>query len=194
MKNKAMVIKLNLIAAACENMGIGKGNNLPWRLRTELDYFTRMTSATVDKNKKNIVIMGRRTWDSLPNKFKPLSDRINCVLSRSDLDLKKYQDVHTFKSLEQCLEKIGNSEFRDRFETVWIIGGTNVYKESMESEQFYRLYLTKIFKHFDCDTFFPKIPDNLIEVRDPAVPEGTQKEKDVEFVYHVYENPNFKAL
>lgn len=189
-----MVIKLNLIAAACENMGIGKDNNLPWRLKTEMDYFTRMTLTTVDKNKKNIVIMGRRTWDSIPNKFKPLNDRINCVLSRTDLDLKKYQDVYTFKSLEQCLEEIETSDLRDRFETVWVIGGSNIYKESMESKKFYRLYLTNILKNFDCDTFFPKIPDNLIEVRDPEVPEGTQKEKGIEFVYRVYENPNFKAL
>lgn len=99
--------------------------------RTEMDYFTRMTSTTADKSKKNIVIMGRKTWDSIPGKFKPLSDRINFVLSRSDLDLKKYQDVYTFKSLEQCLEKIENSELRDCFETVWIIGGSNIYKVSL---------------------------------------------------------------
>lgn len=93
-----------------------------------MDFFTRMTSMTVDKNKKNVVIMGRKTWQSIPNKFKPLNNRINCVLSRSDLDLKKYEDVYAFKSLEECLKTLENSELRDRFEKVWVIGGSNIYK------------------------------------------------------------------
>ncbi|KAJ8955890.1 hypothetical protein NQ318_005438 [Aromia moschata] len=161
------MVKLNLIAAACENMGIGKNGTLPWRLKTEMEFFTRMTSTTKDKNKKNIVIMGRKTWDSIPPKYKPLSNRINCVLSRSDLDVKRYKDVHAFRNLEECIEKLEGNDFRDRWETVWVIGGSNIYKESMESEHFYRLYLTKILKEFDCDTFFPKMPDNLKKVSDP---------------------------
>ncbi|KAJ8923883.1 hypothetical protein NQ315_006659 [Exocentrus adspersus] len=189
-----MVLKLNLIAAACENMGIGKDNTLPWNLRTEMNFFTRMTSSIIDTNtmKKNVVIMGRRTWESIPDKFKPLSNRMNFILSKSDLDLKNYRDVYSFKSLEQCLEKLKCPEFQDLYESVWVIGGSNVYKECMESEHFYRLYLTQILKNFECDTFFPKIPDNLVTIRDSIVPEGVQSENGINFIYKVYENPNFK--
>ncbi|KAJ8931181.1 hypothetical protein NQ314_015956 [Rhamnusium bicolor] len=156
-----MVVKLNLIAAACDNMGIGKNNNLPWRIRSEMDFFSRMTATTKDKNKKNVVIMGRKTWEAIPKKFKPLKGRINFVLSKSDLDLKEYEDVYTFKSLENCIEKLENNEFKNYYESVWVIGGSNIYKESMAAKQFYRLYLTQILKTYDCDTFFPEIPDNL---------------------------------
>ncbi|KAJ8976693.1 hypothetical protein NQ317_018206 [Molorchus minor] len=188
-----MVVKLNLIAAACENMGIGKNGNLPWRLKTEMEFFTRMTSATKDKNKKNVVIMGRRTWDSIPKKFKPLNNRINCVLSKSDLDFSTYNDVYGFKSLEECIKRLESDEFHGKWETVWVIGGSNIYKDSMESEHFFRLYLTKIFKTYDCDTFFPNMPGNVKKVSDPDVPEEVQKEDDVEFVYHIYQNPNFET-
>ncbi|CAH1117261.1 unnamed protein product [Phaedon cochleariae] len=187
-----MIVKLNLIAAACENMGIGKNNNLPWRLKTEMEFFTRMTTKTEDINKKNVVIMGRRTWDCIPKKFKPLNNRINIVLSRSDLDLTNFTDVYGFKSLEECIERLEEEEFQKLYENVWVIGGSHIYKESMESDNFYRLYLTKILKDFDCDTFFPKLPDNLKQVSDPEVPDGIQNEKGIEFVYNVYQNPTFQ--
>lgn len=96
-----------------------------------MDFFTRMTSTTKDKDKKNVVIMGRKTWQSIPNKFKPLNNRINCILSSSDLDLNKYKDVYAFQSLEECLKALENTEFNDRIEKVWVIGGSNIYKVSI---------------------------------------------------------------
>jgi dihydrofolate reductase len=61
----------------------------------------------------------------------------------------------------------------------------------MKSKYFHRLYLTKIMKHFDCDTFFPKINDGLVKVSDPRVPEDLQEENGIQFVYNIYENSNF---
>lgn len=91
-------------------------------------YFTKMTSTTKDSRKKNVVIMGRRTWDSIPPKFKPLSDRINFVLSRSQLDLNQYQDVYGFTSWKEIQDKLNDNKFKDCYEIVWIIGGSRVYK------------------------------------------------------------------
>lgn len=80
-----MQLKLYLIAAACEDLGIGMNGNLPWKLKTEMAYFSRMTSKTNNENKRNVVLMGRKTWDSIPPKYKPLSNRINMVLTRQSL-------------------------------------------------------------------------------------------------------------
>ncbi|CAG9854128.1 unnamed protein product [Phyllotreta striolata] len=182
-----MPVKLNLIAAACENMGIGKNNNLPWKLKSEMDYFTKMTSKTSDPNKKNVVIMGRRTWESIPKKYKPLADRINFVLSRSDLDLNDYTNTFHFNSLESCIEKLEVDSFKNVYETVWIIGGSHLYEEAMRSNNFYRLYLTRILKTFDCDTFFPPLPAHLKKVSDPEVPDDIQSEKGINFTYNIYE-------
>ncbi|CAH1101981.1 unnamed protein product [Psylliodes chrysocephalus] len=186
-----MTIKLNLIAAACENMGIGKNNNLPWKLKSEMDYFSRMTSKTIDPTKKNVVIMGRKTWDSIPTKYKPLQNRINFVLSRSNLDLKNCKDVYASNSLESCIEKLEDNAFKSVYETVWVIGGRHIYEAALKSDSFHRLYLTKILKTFDCDTFFPPLPTNLKKVSDPDVPEELQTENGIDYTYNVYENTQF---
>lgn len=80
-----MHLKLYLIAAASENLGIGINGNLPWRLKSEMAFFTHMTSKTKDIKKKNVVVMGRRTWDCIPPKYRPLQGRINIVLTRQSL-------------------------------------------------------------------------------------------------------------
>jgi dihydrofolate reductase len=81
--------RVTLIVAATMNNGIGQGGKLPWRLPQELRYFARVTTGTGDaqddegkKNKKNAVVMGRVTWESIPPRFRPLAGRINVVVSR----------------------------------------------------------------------------------------------------------------
>ncbi|XP_011693649.1 PREDICTED: dihydrofolate reductase isoform X1 [Wasmannia auropunctata] len=175
--------KLELIAAACENMGIGVNGDLPWRLKMEMAYFTRMTTDTKHKNKKNIVLMGRRTWECIPGKYRPLKDRINMVLTSQSLD---YGDeAIACKSIAHALDVISGME--NQVERVWVIGGSSVYKSAMESPHFGRLYLTRIKKKYECDTFFPPIPNDFVLIEDPTVPQGTQEENGIEFVYEVYE-------
>ena len=71
-----------LVVAAAKNMGIGKEGGLPWSLPGDMAYFKYLTSRTRDAAKQNAVIMGRRTWESIPAKFRPLKGRINVVLTR----------------------------------------------------------------------------------------------------------------
>ena len=75
-------MKVNLIVAACEGMGIGLNGTLPWRLKEEMKYFSKMTKSVSCSDKRNAVIMGRKTWLSIPEKFRPLPGRLNIVLSR----------------------------------------------------------------------------------------------------------------
>ncbi|KYN36446.1 Dihydrofolate reductase [Trachymyrmex septentrionalis] len=178
-----MPLKLELIAAACENMGIGINGDLPWRLKTEMTYFTCMTTNTKNKNKRNVVLMGRRTWEGIPEKYRPLKDRINMVLTSQSLDYGG--DAIVCKSIPHALDVI--SEMHNEVERVWVIGGSNVYKSAIESPHFGRLYLTRIKKKFECDTFFPSIPNDFVLIEDPTIPQGIQKEKGIEFVYEVYE-------
>lgn len=180
-----MSSSLNLIAAACEGMGIGVKGTLPWKLKSEMAFFTSMTTKTKDPSKKNVVLMGRRTWECIPSKYRPLQNRINIVLTSQSLD---YGNVAIVcKSIPHALETISKEPLKDQVESIWVIGGSSVYEAAMESPNFSRLYLTRIKKHFDCDTFFPPIPNNFVLVHDPIIPQGIQEENGVQFVYEVYE-------
>ena len=92
--------EFNLIVAACENMGIGVNGSLPWRLRKEMKYFATMTKRTENPEKRNAVIMGRKTWESIPQKFRPLAGRINVVLTRQEGYQAGNNDVIVCKSLQ----------------------------------------------------------------------------------------------
>ncbi|KDR11482.1 dihydrofolate reductase isoform X2 [Zootermopsis nevadensis] len=181
-----MNFKLNIIVAVSENMGIGMNGDLPWRLRKEMAYFSRMTKRTKDSSKQNAVIMGRKTWESIPDKNRPLAGRINIVLSRQDLKL----GLNTLacSSLETALQSLQEPPLAESIESAWVIGGSSVYKEAMASPHCSRIYLTKIFKTFECDTFLPEVPMNTFKlVKDPDVPEEMQEENGVLYGYQVYE-------
>ena len=78
-------MKFNLIVAVCgKSFGIGNNGQLPWRLKSEMKHFASTTTTTKDTSKRNAVIMGRKTWDSIPRKFRPLKNRLNLVLSRQN--------------------------------------------------------------------------------------------------------------
>ena len=68
-------VQVKLIVAVCQGNGIGKDNQLPWRLKSELAHFAKLTKSTVDFSKRNAVIMGRKTWESLPARVRPLKHR-----------------------------------------------------------------------------------------------------------------------
>ncbi|XP_015705281.1 dihydrofolate reductase isoform X3 [Coturnix japonica] len=125
-----MVRSLNSIVAVCQNMGIGKDGNLPWPpLRNEYKYFQRMTSTSHVEGKQNALIMGKKTWFSIPEKNRPLKDRINIVLSRELKEAPKGAH-YLSKSLDDALALLDTPELKDKVDMVWIVGGTSVYKFS----------------------------------------------------------------
>lgn len=175
-----------VIAAACRNNGIGYMNKLPWRLKDEIAYFDRMTTKSPDPAHKNIVIMGRKTWSSIPSKYRPLKDRTNVVLSRTVSTIEDREAVdHIFSSLPDALE--GVSQLRNKGQ-VWVIGGQSIYEEALRLPQCKRIYLTKIDKEFECDTFFPEVDETIYKpTNDPEVPEEEQEEEGTKYKFHVYE-------
>ena len=156
-------IKLKLIVAKDVKHGIGKDNDMPWKLPKELSYFKKITTHSTNPLLKNVVIMGRKTWDSIPHKYRPLEDRINIVLTRNK-DTDKNTDKITNKGVLFCdsiestlelLEKLGHINK----DNIFIIGGTSIYKETIN--KCHKLYITEIYKDYSCDTFFPIIPNDF---------------------------------
>lgn len=183
-----MVRPLNCIVAVSQNMGIGKNGDLPWPpLRNEFKYFQRMTTSSAE-GKQNLVIMGRKTWFSIPEKNRPLKDRINLVLSR---ELKEPpQGAHFLaKSLDDALKLIEQPDLTNKVDMIWIVGGSAVYKEAMDKPGHLRLFVTRIMQEFESDAFFPEIDlekYNLLPEY-PGIPSDVQEEKGIKYKFEVYE-------
>ncbi|KAF5913607.1 hypothetical protein HPG69_017227 [Diceros bicornis minor] len=138
--------------------------------------------------KQNLVIMGRKTWFSIPEKNRPLKDRINLVLSR---ELKEPpQGAHFLaKSLEDALSLIEQPELTNKVDMVWIVGGSSVYKEAMNKPGHLRLFVTRIMQEFESDTFFPEIDFEKYKLLPeyPGVLSDIQEEKGIKYKFEVYE-------
>ncbi|KAM4808279.1 dihydrofolate reductase [Rhinophrynus dorsalis] len=181
---------INSIVAMCPpGQGIGKGGTLPWPpLRNEFKHFQRMTMTPTVEGKQNVVIMGRKTWFSIPEKNRPLKDRINIVLSK---ELKEPpQGAHYLaKSLDESLELLQTDELKDRVDLVWIIGGSSLYQEVMEKPINQRLFVTRILQEFECDTFLPEIDLNSYKLLTeyPGISSEIQEENGIKYKFEIYE-------
>lgn len=146
-----------LIAACDEENGIGKNNRLPWHLGSDMQHFTKTTS-TATSGLRNAVIMGRTTWESIPENHKPLKARVNIVVTRQLNYHAKAAIVAS--SLEDALAK---AHQHGEVETIFNIGGAQMYALGLANQCTDGIYLTRVHGKFDCDAFFPDIPKNFQE-------------------------------
>jgi dihydrofolate reductase len=128
------------IAAVSKNRVIGKNNDLPWKLPDDMKYFMETT-------RQHAVIMGRKNFDSLPPKYKPLKDRLNIVVTHNKAALKDF-DVRAVNSIDEAFEQAPQSE------EVFVIGGAEIFKQTLDRAD--RLYITEIDAVVDGDVFFPE--------------------------------------
>lgn len=150
------LMRVNLITAIDKNNGIARKNKIPWRIKEDYNFFMDVTKKEYVKNKKNAVIMGKNTWKQLPDSFRGLKDRINVVvsstMSNDELNNDNYtkSDVHLVNSLDQSLDLCRKLDVGK----IFIGGGSNIYKEALLKNIVDEIYLTKIDKDYNCDTFF----------------------------------------
>lgn len=140
-------MQVSLIVAMDSNRGIGKNNDLMWHLPADMNFFKETT-------KNQIVVMGRKNYDSIPEKYRPLPNRLNVILTRNK-DFKA-ENCLVFNSLNDCLD-----HFKDEKERkVFIIGGGEIYKIALDSNCLNEMYITFVNGVFDADTFFPKFDES----------------------------------
>lgn len=194
--NSTMISQeLTLIVAATGKMGIGRGGTLPWTgLKREMAYFARVTKRASPGN-TNALIMGRKTWESIPPKFRPLKDRTNIVITRtSGLTA---QGGNVTSSVEEAIEAVEKTEVTRAF----VIGGAQIYKAALERKETKRILLTRVLSDFECDTFFPlqldesgksegwerKSKEDLDRWVGEQVPEGVQEENGTKYRFEMWE-------
>jgi dihydrofolate reductase len=170
---------MKLIVALCKNRGIGKDNELPWNIRSDLIKFSKLTRGSGN----NAIIMGKNTWLSLPKR--PLPKRDNLILSSSLKleDLKRDflstnfgefpENIKIFKNVEDLLEFC-----REKYDDIWVIGGASIYREFLDRNLVKEMYISYIDKDFDCDVFFPEINevDWIVETSELPLKEGEEYE------------------
>lgn len=136
---------ISIIVAVATNGAIGKNNELLWHIPGDLPRFKELTTG-------HCLIMGKRTWYSLPRR--PLPDRTNIVLTDDPCEC--IEGCISAYSVEDALSKCEEGK------EVFVIGGGSVYRQFLDIAD--KLYLTHVHKDFDADTFFPDIdPEEWIE-------------------------------
>ncbi len=177
-------MKFSIILAVDEKNWLWKNNDLAWRISADMKYFKKITTETTDLWKLNAVVMWRKTRESIPSKYRPLPERVNCILSRSikndDIWSKIDDFVLYFNSLEHCLSEL---ESKENIENVFIIGWAQLYNSVLDNPMLDKIYLTKVKWDFNCDVFFDWIPKEF------TVESYTDYENEVgiEYSFWVYE-------
>lgn len=163
-------MKLIIIAAIAENRVIGKDGKIPWHISEDIQRFKQLTL-------HHPVIMGRKTWESLPDKFRPLPDRWNIVLTRQETyqETPQAAGAQLFPSLEQALAYIRETKqgyIREaeqwsrrateqgsrklegiKFDYTYVIGGQQVYEQALPLAQ--KMEITEVHFPYKGDAHFP---------------------------------------
>lgn len=153
-------MKVSLIVAVADNNVIGKDNDLIWRLPNDMKFFKETTLG-------HHVIMGRKNFESIPEKYRPLAGRTNIIISRqSDYSAEGCIVVNSLnKALEIAKQENDNEPF--------IIGGGQIYAMALKQNLIDKIYLTKVHHVFEGDTFFPELTkewkqiNNISQKADP---------------------------
>lgn len=155
-----MSCSFNIIAACTRrSRGIGLKGKLPWKIPKDLAHFQKITTETRNPKLQNAVIMGRKTWESLPQKFRPLPNRYNLVMSKTHTSGINYNwDSIKVRNFEHALDWCYNAK---GVESVFVIGGSQIYNNTIQDKRCQKIYLTEVDREYECDTFFPQIPDNF---------------------------------
>ena len=155
---------ISLIVAKSKHNVIGDKGRIPWHIPNDLKRFKELTT-------DNIVIMGRKTFESLPEEYKPLPNRINIILSKD----KSYNPkcCMVFDDIKKALRKAGNDK------EIFIIGGGEIYKEGLKYAN--KVYITEVDGEFEGDTYFPKL-NKFWKLIDEDKKEGYS------FLTYIYDN------
>lgn len=153
---------VTVIAAMTNERVIGKDNSLPWRIPEDMQNFKKLTSGKT-------VIMGRKTFESIPEKFRPLPNRHNVVISSN---MPSQEGVDICASIPEALEKA-----KSYGKEVFIIGGASLYEQTLPLAD--RMHLSLVKNNYEGDSYFPKFN------KDEWVVESKKDFQDFELVTYV---------
>ena len=138
--------KMEAIIACTREGGIGLANKLPWKIKEDLEHFKRITMG--NKDKRNAIIMGRKTWESIG---RPLPGRINIVLS-TQLEGVPEDQAFIVRNLAELEHLLGSLQKLSTFGTPFLIGGASLYTSFFEQDKISKIHLSLVDKSYVFDT------------------------------------------
>lgn len=144
-------MKTVIIVAKDLQNGIGKNNDLPWHLPADMKFFKETTTG-------HIVLMGRKNYDSIPEKFRPLPNRLNIILTRNQTKDYTSSNCLTFHSMEEFRTWKQQNQNDER--TLFIIGGSEIFNQFLAADLVDEMYITQIHATVDADVFFSEIDES----------------------------------
>ncbi|KAJ1977988.1 dihydrofolate reductase [Dimargaris verticillata] len=217
---RSVPLDLRLVVAASSEGGIGSGGGLPWRLRGDMAFFKRltMTPPASSPTARNAVIMGRKTWESIPARFRPLQNRVNIVISRNaDLftnspytpspDLQVQPSLDAALAYLECTGAANGAS--SRIGHVYVIGGAQLYQTALQHPHCRYIFLTRVWpspeaqQQMNYDTYFGPIPKDRFTAQPHAVleaaagvdvPAGSHTEGNFTYEFVLYEAQPSAAL
>ena len=164
-------MKKKIIGIACidSQCGIGYKNNLLFQIKEDLEFFQQRTTICSSREKKNAIIMGRNTFDSIG---RCLPNRINCIITSKTISLNSLNCC--FDNISDCLEEL---ECNPMIEKIFVIGGEKIYQYFMDRLLFDELFITHVESKRTTDCFFPSIPfyvySNIEKIKGLELPDRT---------------------
>lgn len=187
-----------IVAHSFPYYGIGKNNNLPWEIKKDLKYFKDITSTIQQDTKINYInacIMGRKTWESIPENFRPLPNRLNIIITQTPKKSDNPYIIYTdFVNLQSTINKFNEAHHKSNDNKIiqiyesFIIGGESIYKYAFEHLPIKLIYTTEVYiDDKDFTSFFPiKIHENKkFTLQNCSL---FQKENNYLFRYLIYIN------
>lgn len=155
--------QVKAIVAMAENRVIGINNQLPWHLPEDLKRFSKLTTG-------HAVLMGRKTYDSLPDKFRPLPNRLNLVLT-TNAELKSNNPNVVFISNVPTLERqLQSQQLKLPSDQIWVIGGAAIYELTFSLWD--ELHLTRVAGEYEGDVVLPPFEDSFKLVEEEGFSQG----------------------
>jgi dihydrofolate reductase len=186
----------NLIVAVDKKNGIAKKGKIPWEhnLPLEVKAFFEKINYRTKKEKVNGLIMGKKTflghiltsYSTMRTIAVLTRDKRVFISSNSSL-LSRIKEAIVFDSFEKAFSSLSKNE---RVENIWVCGGSQVYFDGLKHLYCQNVYITRIFKDFGCDVFFPKI-DRTLYKRDQDYDKEVQEENGIKYQFQRYKSKRY---
>ena len=190
------MINIHAAVAVTPSFGIGYLGELPWviagtKFSKDLAYFRQVTTQTNDPNKRNAVIMGRRTWESIKDKYRPLKARLNVILTRdnnwaqSNLP-KEVLHANSIESALSLLESSTTTLYPYPIENAVVIGGSQLFEEALLHPKCTQFHVTYIDNEYNSDTYLTEKTINYLKATPPYYTSEDFEENGVNMRYALH--------